>query len=55
VEVRTSPALLNMWSCTVNVDEEKSIYAGLGLEKGFGSAQLVKGTAVLCTCSNNMI
>ncbi len=31
---------------------KKVKYAGLGKENGFGSAELVKGTAMLCTCSN---
>jgi hypothetical protein len=42
--------------CTVKLDEEKSKYAGLGQENGFGSAYvhslwwLVKGPEILHTC-----
>jgi hypothetical protein len=42
--------------CTVKFNEEKSKYAGLGQENGFGSAYLhglwwlVKGPAILHTC-----
>jgi hypothetical protein len=42
--------------CTVKFDEEKSKFAGLGQENGFGSAclhglwWLVKGSAILHGC-----
>jgi hypothetical protein len=36
--LRASPAVLSMWHCTVKLDEEKSKYAGLDQEIGFGSA-----------------
>ncbi len=36
--VRASPAVLNMWSCLVNLDEEKSKHSGLAQEYSFGSA-----------------
>jgi len=54
--LRTSPAVLSMWSCTVKMDEENLTTAGLTQENGFGSAELgrllwlVKGSAALCTC-----
>jgi hypothetical protein len=56
--IRASPALLSIWSCTVQLDEEKSKYAGLAQENIFGSASFhhqfgVAGeshTAMLSTC-----
>ncbi len=42
--------------CTVQFDEDKSKYASLAQENGFGSVQLesllwiVNGTNTLCTC-----
>jgi hypothetical protein len=54
--LRPSPAVLSMWPCTLEFDEEKSKHAGLAQENGFGQAhlhgllRLVKGTAKVCTC-----
>ncbi len=48
--VRASPALLSMWPCTMNLDEEKSKHARLAQQNGSGPAslysllRLVKGT-----------
>jgi hypothetical protein len=36
--VRASPAVLSMWFQTAKLDEEKSKYAGLAEENGFGSS-----------------
>ncbi len=56
IVIKASQTVLGMWSSTVKLDEENSIYAGLAQENGFGSTYLytspwlVKGTAALCTC-----
>ncbi len=34
--VRASPALLSMWPCTMNLDEEKSKHARLAQQNGSG-------------------
>ncbi len=55
-EVRASPKVLGMRSCTVKLDEENPMYVSLAQENGFGSAELctmpwlVKCIAMLCTC-----
>ncbi len=36
-EVRASPKVLGMRSCTVKLDEENQMYASLAHENGFGS------------------
>jgi hypothetical protein len=36
--LRASPTVPSMGSCTVKLDEENPIYAGLAQENGFGSA-----------------
>ncbi len=55
LQLRASPTVLGMWSCTVKLNEGNPTYAGLAQKNGFGSAELcmlpwlVKGAAVLCT------
>jgi hypothetical protein len=54
--LRASPAVLSMWPCTLEFDEEKSKHAGLAHENGFGQAylhgllRLVNGAATVCPC-----
>jgi len=36
--LKTYPTMLNMWSCTIKMDEKNPTYAGLIQENGFGSA-----------------